>query len=245
MALDLSRRYPLMAITQNGGPMTHEEQAARLCAAGVRWVQLRQKDAPREQWLATAREVVSVCRAHGAICIVNDSVDIALEAGADGVHLGRTDLDWREARRRVGNERILGGTVNYTWEAEKAARAGCLDYVGVGPLRFTRTKKELAPLQGFDGIRTLISLLDGIPAWAIGGIEVADLAAVRSLGAAGTAVCSALLRKGTVNENVRGFLDAWPFPNFERGAGEGDKLAPVGGQTAAGGPMTGAMASSQ
>jgi thiamine-phosphate pyrophosphorylase len=209
MALKPDRRHPLMAITQSGGPLGHVEQASRLCGAGVKWIQLRMKDAPRELWLETAREVAAICRAHGTVCIVNDSVDIALDAGADGAHLGRTDLDWVEARKRLGPDRILGGTVNYTHEAEKAVRAGCLDYVGIGPLRFTRTKRELAPLQGFDGIRGLLSILGDIPAWAIGGIEVADVAPLRSLGAAGTAVCSALLRGGTIDDNVRAFLEAW------------------------------------
>jgi len=209
MALAPARRFPLMSITQNGVAMGHAEQAARLCAAGVRWVQLRMKETPREEWLATARAVAATCRDHDAICIINDSVEIALEAGADGVHLGRTDLDWREARRRLGPERILGGTVNYGWEAERAVSAGCLDYVGVGPLRFTRTKKELAPLQGIDGIHALVKTLNGIPAWAIGGIEIADVAPLRALGVAGVAVCSALLRDGRVDENVRAFLDQW------------------------------------
>jgi thiamine-phosphate pyrophosphorylase len=146
------------------------------------------------------------------VCIINDSVDIALEAGADGAHLGRTDLDWKDARQRLGPDRILGGTVNYIWEAEKAAEAGCLDYVGVGPLRFTRTKKELAPLQGYDGIRGLLAILGDIPAWAIGGIEVADVRPLRELGVTGVAVCSALLRDDRIDENVRAFLDAWPNP---------------------------------
>lgn len=210
MALDPSRRHPLMAITQHGSPVPPAEQASRLCAAGVRWIQLRMKDAPRGLWLETARRVASICREHGAVCIVNDSVEIALEAGADGAHLGRTDLDWAEARRRLGPDRILGGTVNYTHEADKAARAGCLDYVGVGPVRFTRTKKELAPLQGFDGVAALIARVDPIPAWAIGGLEAEDLPRLRSLGAAGAAVCSAFWREDALERNVRRFLEAWP-----------------------------------
>jgi thiamine-phosphate pyrophosphorylase len=212
MALDPSRRFPLMAITQDGVALGHAEQVRRLCAAGVRWVQLRMKDAPRDAWLATARTAVAHCRAHGAICIVNDSVDIALAAGADGVHLGRLDLEWREARRRLGPDRILGGTVNYDADAQRAVAAGCLDYVGVGPLRFTRTKKELAPLRGFDGIRALVVQLGGIPAWGIGGVEVADVPLLRAQGVAGTAVCSALLRDDRIDENVRAFLHAWPLP---------------------------------
>jgi thiamine-phosphate pyrophosphorylase len=220
MALDPSRRHPLMAITQNGVDLGHAEQVRRLCAAGVRWVQLRMKDAPRAEWLAAAHEAVAACRAHGAVCIINDSVEIALESGADGVHLGRLDLEWREARRRLGPERILGGTINYDADAARAVAAGCLDYVGVGPLRFTRTKKELAPLRGFDGIRALVALLPGLPAWAIGGVEVADVAPLRALGVAGTAVCSALLRGGAVNENVAAFQAAWP-------AGAPSALAPA------------------
>ena len=155
-----------MAITQDGGPMPHAEQAARLCAAGVRFLQLRMKDVARAEWLATAREVAAICRANGALCIINDSVEIALEVGADGAHLGQKDMDWGEARRRLGPGLILGGTVNRLHEAEKAVRAGCLDYVGIGPLRFTRTKKELAPLQGYEGLRGLLGVLGEIPAWA-------------------------------------------------------------------------------
>lgn len=210
MALAPSRRLPLMAITQHGSPRPHAEQAARLCAAGLRWIQLRMKDAPRDLWLEQARAVARICREHGAVCIINDSVDLALEVGADGAHLGRTDLDWKEARRRLGPDRILGGTVNYAHEAEKAVRAGCMDYVGVGPLRFTRTKRELAPLQGFDGIANLISILGDIPAWAIGGIEASDLPRIQALGAAGAAVCSAFWRDDAVERNVQAFLAAWP-----------------------------------
>jgi len=177
----------------------------------VRFLQLRMKDAARAQWLATAREVAAICRASGAICIINDSIEIALEVGADGAHLGQKDMDWREARRRLGPELILGGTVNRLPEAEKAVLAGCLDYVGIGPLRFTKTKKELAPLQGYEGLRGLLAVLNGIPAWGIGGIEVDDLPIIRAMGAAGTAVCSALLRNDTIDKNVRAFLGAWPF----------------------------------
>ncbi|MEI6589505.1 MAG: thiamine phosphate synthase [Verrucomicrobiota bacterium] len=209
MALSISQRYPLMAITQHGGPLAQEEQVKKLCAAGVKWIQLRMKDAPYQQWLDTARIAAKICKDHGTIFIVNDNVQIALEVDANGVHLGRTDLEWREARRLIGPDKILGGTVNYIHEAEKAAKAGCMDYVGVGPLRFTRTKKELAPLQGYDGIRQLIQNLGSIPAWAIGGIEVSDVPLCRDLGAAGTAVCSALLRNDTVKENVAAFLKAW------------------------------------
>lgn len=198
-----------MCLTLDGLPLAPAEQADRLCAAGARWIQLRMKQASPDAWLATARAVVAVCHAHGAVCIVNDSVPIALAAGADGVHLGSLDLAWREARRCLGPEWILGGTVNNPADAARARTAGCLDYVGVGPLRFTASKQTLAPVLGLAGVGDLIAALGDLPAWVIGGVEPADLPALRALGAAGVAVSSALFRDGRLAENVRSFDDAW------------------------------------
>jgi thiamine-phosphate pyrophosphorylase len=201
--------FPVMCLTQDGRPLTHAGQAARLCAAGARWIQLRVKNAAPDAWLAIAREVVAICHAHGAICIVNDSVDIALAAGADGVHLGKLDLDWRAARSRLGPLCLIGGTVNNAEEADGALAAGCLDYIGVGPLRFTATKQKLSPVLGLDGVIALIVRLDGLPAWVIGGVETTDLPSLRAVGAAGVAVSSALFRQDKIEENYRAFAVAW------------------------------------
>ena len=209
MSLDIAQRHPLMCLTQDALPLSHEEQARRLCAAGARWIQLRMKNAERARWLATARVVVTICRAQGAVCVINDDVEIAIASDAHGVHLGKRDLGWREARRRLGPEKILGGTVNDVIDASHAMAADCLDYVGVGPWRFTSNKKNLAPVLGPDGVRALVAQLDGLPAWAIGGIEAADLAAVRASGATGAAFSTALFRDGRVEDNVRGLAAAW------------------------------------
>jgi thiamine-phosphate pyrophosphorylase len=199
-------RFPVMAIVQDA------EQAERLCAAGALWIQLRVKNAAHDAWLELARKTVAVCRAHGAVCIINDSVEIARAVDADGVHLGANDPGWREARARLGPDRLIGGTVNDDADADRALATGCLDYVGVGPLRFTATKEKLAPLLGFDGVRALLSRLDGLPAWVIGGVEPADLPALRSMGAAGAAVSSALFRDGRPEKNLHTFLAAWNSP---------------------------------
>jgi thiamine-phosphate pyrophosphorylase len=198
-----------MCLTQDGLALSHVDQAERLCAAGARWIQLRMKDAPVDVWLEAAKEIVSHCRSYGALCIINDSVDIALESGADGVHLGSNDGDWLEARRRIGAERILGGTVNTREDAERAVRAGCLDYVGVGPWRFTGSKKRLAPVLGAQGVADVVGVLGGIPAWAIGGIVAEDLAEVRLAGAAGAAVGGALYRELCIEDNFRRLDEAW------------------------------------
>lgn len=209
-------KTPLMCLTQEGLSISPVEQVSRLCAAGARWIQLRLKQVDAATWLATAREVVSICRSHGAVSIINDNVDVALAVGADGVHLGKLDLGWKEARARLGPDRILGGTVNDAGDVARVKAAGCLDYVGVGPLRFTTTKQKLAPVLGVAGIRELVAQLDGLPAWAIGGVVADDLPALREAGAAGVAVTGALFREGRVEANFRALEAAWSEMNFHR-----------------------------
>jgi thiamine-phosphate pyrophosphorylase len=209
MPLDPAVQFPVMCLTFDGAGMSHAEQAARLCAAGARWIQLRMKGAEKTAWVREANAAADVCRASGAILIVNDSVDVALESDADGVHLGSLDEEWVSARKRLGPGKIVGGTVNNTADARRAVRSGCLDYVGVGPLRFTATKEGLAPVLGLEGIRTLVAELDGLPSWAIGGVEASDLESLRLAGVQGAAVSSALFRGGRLEENLGAFLRAW------------------------------------
>jgi thiamine-phosphate pyrophosphorylase len=210
MPLDPQSRFPVMCLTQDGTGVPHAEQAARLCGAGARWIQLRMKAVTPDRWLDEARAAVEVCHVHGAVVIVNDSVDIALASGADGAHIGGLDGEWSKAREALGPDRILGGTVNDSADAARAAASGCLDYAGVGPLRFTSTKAKLAPVLGFAGVRKLVAQLGEIPAWVIGGITLEDLPGIRESGAAGVAVSSSVHRGGKLEENVRAFLAAWP-----------------------------------
>jgi thiamine-phosphate pyrophosphorylase len=210
MPLDPQRSFPVMCLTQDGLGIAHAEQAARLCRAGARWIQLRMKGAEPGAWLEEARAATKACRRSGAVLIVNDSVDIALACGADGVHLGNLDGAWSEARRRLGSGRILGGTVNTDEDAHRAAASGCLDYAGVGPLRFTATKRNLSPVLGLEGVRRLIAGLGGLPAWVVGGVGPEDLPGLWSAGACGVAVSSALHRGGRLEENFRAILAAWP-----------------------------------
>jgi thiamine-phosphate pyrophosphorylase len=209
MPLDSAQRPPVMCLTHDGLPLSPVAQAEQLCAAGARWIQLRMKSAAPEAWLSTARAVVAVCRAHEARCIINDSVAIALAAGADGVHLGSSDLAWRAARNQLGPRKILGGTVNNLADATRARAAGCLDYVGIGPLRFTATKQKLAPVLGLAGITALLPTLGELPAWAIGGVQPGDLPALRHAGVAGVAVSSSLFSNHSVSANYAAFATAW------------------------------------
>jgi thiamine-phosphate pyrophosphorylase len=209
MPLDPRRQFPVMCLTQDGIGTAHARQVEELCAAGARWIQLRMKGAPRAAWLSEARAAAAACRRHGALLIVNDDIEVARESNADGVHLGSLDADWREARRLLGPALIIGGTVNNPGDARRAVESGCLDYVGVGPLRFTATKVGLSPVLGMRGVRSLIAELPGIPAWVIGGVEPADLPEIRASGAAGAAVSSFLFRGAGVAANLRALLGAW------------------------------------
>jgi thiamine-phosphate pyrophosphorylase len=209
MPLDPKRQIPVMCLTMDGLAASHSDQAGELCAAGAGWIQLRMKNVSRPAWLTEAKAAASACRRHGAVLVVNDSVDVALESGADGVHLGSLDADWRGARRTLGPSFIIGGTVNNPGDARRAVESGCLDYVGVGPLRFTSTKVGLSPVIGIGGVRELIAELPGLPAWVIGGVEPADMPEIRAAGAAGAAVSSFLYRGAGVAENLRALLGAW------------------------------------
>jgi thiamine-phosphate pyrophosphorylase len=212
MPLDPRRHFPVMCLTQDGIGIPHSVQAARLCAAGATWIQLRMKDAGEAAWLAEANACAETCHAHGAILVVNDSVDIADKSGADGVHLGKLDSDWHETRRIMGPSFIIGGTVNNSDDARRAVASGCLDYAGVGPLRFTATKRALSPVTGIEGVSRLVAELAGLPAWIIGGVVPADMPAIREAGAAGAAVSSFLFRGGSIEQNYRELLESWRQP---------------------------------
>ncbi len=209
MPLDPDYFPPVMALTMDGLPLSHTEQARALVGAGASWIQLRMKNAAPDAWLATAREVVGICHGAGVLCTINDSVDIAIASDADGVHLGSLDEAWIAARARLGADKILGGTVNNAEDARRAAASHVLDYVGIGPFRFTTTKQKLAPVLGLEGIAALLPLLDGLPAWAIGGVQPTDLPALRRAHLAGVAVSSVLYANNQIAANYSAFTSAW------------------------------------
>lgn len=209
MPLKREQLHPLMCLTQDGLTESHLEQATRLLIAGARWIQVRMKNVGSRERLETAVAVVAVCRDYGAVCIVNDDVALAVAAGAHGVHLGKLDGTWSEARNAIGRGMILGGTINNGDDAQRALAADCLDYAGIGPWRFTTTKQNLSPVLGPQGVAALVAQLDGIPAWAIGGITAADLPDVKASGAVGAAVTSALYRGGRVQDNFHELNAAW------------------------------------
>lgn len=198
-----------MCLTTDGIDQSHTDQVKALCSAGVEWVQLRAKEISDETLEPLAFECLIRCREIGARFILNDRLELALKIGADGVHLGKNDTPWIEAREQAGSEVIIGGTVNSLEDAKRAIASGALDYVGVGPFKYTQTKQNLAPILTQSDWRCILNALGDLPAYAIGGIEANDLSSVHSLGVKGAAVCSVLYRAPGVSENYHNLLKAY------------------------------------
>ena len=154
-------------------------------------------------------EVEALCRRYGATFILDDHVEWVDVLHADGVHLGKSDMPIDEARRLLGQDRIIGGTAN-TLEGVMLHAARGADYIGCGPFRFTTTKEKLAPTLGLEGYRRI---LDGmkkkgisLPLIAIGGITKEDIPALMETGVDGIALSGTILRAGSPTEETRNIL---------------------------------------
>ena len=158
---------------------------------GVSVVQLREKSCSSAEFLQLARRLLAITRPAHVPLIINDRVDIALAAGAEGVHIGQEDLPYPEVRRLVGEEVIVGLSVENAEQAERANGWLDLDYIGASPIYLTTTKPELSSALGVDGLRK-IKEISKHPVIAIGGINKSNAAEVRGAGADGVAVVSAI-----------------------------------------------------
>lgn len=158
---------------------------------GVTCVQLREKSCGTREFLEEARAVKAVLAGTGVPLIINDRLDVALAAGADGVHLGQRDMPLAEARRLAPSGWIIGVSAESVADAVQAEREGA-DYVGASPVFATPTKTDTAPPLGLDGLRAVCAAVK-IPVVAIGGIHAGNAHAVRAAGAAGLAVVSAIV----------------------------------------------------
>jgi thiamine-phosphate pyrophosphorylase len=180
-------------LTQDHPVLTHSQLADLACLGGVEWVQLRVKNQSPDALKITALATQEVCKKHGARFIINDHVHLAKEIGADGVHLGKTDMEVEEARSLLGENAIIGTTANTLQEAERITHTSA-DYIGLGPFRFTLTKEKLSPVLGIEAIQAIALKMvsSGIPIIAIGGIRLEDIEGVFSTGVHGFALSSAV-----------------------------------------------------
>lgn len=158
-------------------------------AQGPVAVQIRVKSSARAAY-ELALAALPLCRAAGALCIIDDHVDVALAAGADGVHVGAADLPVAVARRLLGPSAVIGGTCRDFAGIEAAMGEGAT-YVGVGPTYSTSTKDGLPPPLGPAFVSSLASAFPDTPVIAIGGITVARVAELRTYGVAAVSAIAA------------------------------------------------------
>ncbi len=201
----------LQYITQEVEGKTHVQLAEEACAAGADWVQLRLKNKSLSEWKEIALETQLVCRKYKAKFIINDNVALAKEVGADGVHLGKEDISTAEARKILGDEFIIGGTAN-TFEDIKMHAAAGVNYIGLGPFRFTSTKDRLSPILGVEGYKSIIEKCKAenmrIPVVAIGGITVGDISEIMETGIYGIAVASEITYAENKVDRVKELIKA-------------------------------------
>jgi thiamine-phosphate diphosphorylase len=205
MAPNLAALLRLTLVTDDalvaGRDLSELAQAAE--RGGVTAIQLRLKRASPRELFETAR---ALGRAARVPVLVNDRLDVALAAGAAGVHLGPDDVPAELARRIAPPGFVVGASVGGAGEAELARAA---DYWGVGPWRATGTKTDAGEALGPDGFGRIVGLARGIPCVAIGGVRPEDAGAVRAAGGAGLAVVSGILAAGDVQAAARRYAEAW------------------------------------
>ncbi|MDR9438151.1 MAG: thiamine phosphate synthase [Halomonas sp.] len=188
MPLDLS----LYLITDRGlcAGQGLVETVMAAVRGGVTIVQLRDKYASDAELIDQARQLKAALAGTGVPLIINDRLEVALAAGADGLHIGQDDGDVAKARAALGPETILGLSVQ-THAQLACLDPGALDYLGLGPVFATPSKHDHAAPLGFEGLASLVAA-SPLPAVAIGGLKAEHVAATRDAGARGLAVISAI-----------------------------------------------------
>lgn len=194
----------LYALTDASAPGSHVEQVREYADAGVRIIQVRDKLASSRALYETVVAALEITRPRGVRLIVNDRVDVALAAGADGVHVGQDDLPAGSAREILGPLAIIGISTHSL--AQAAAAAGLpVDYVAIGPVFATSTKANPDPVVGLEGLRAVRAAVT-TPLVAIGGITLEKAPDVFAAGADSVAVVSDLRAGASVSERVRAYL---------------------------------------
>ncbi len=180
------------------------EAAELAIAGGADCIQLREKDLESGELLRRAKQLVELCKTKRVLCVINDRPDIALLAGADGVHVGQGDLPAREARKLLGHNKIVGVSTHDIAHARQAVLDGA-DYVGVGPVFRSSTKpREILP--GLDFAKQVVAEIK-LPAVAIAGITLENVDQVLATGVQAIAVTAAVVGAKDITAAARAFKE--------------------------------------
>ncbi len=208
-AKPLPVELPLQYITAPKAGTTLCEQIEAACRGGMRWIQLRMKNATTAEIIQEGRLAKEICRRYNALFIVNDNVQAARQLDADGVHLGKEDMNPLEARQMLGPGKIIGATCN-TWEDIVLRQSQQVDYIGLGPFTFTTTKEKLSPVLGLDGYRNLLKRMRehriSIPVFAIGGITETDIPELMQTGIQGIALSGLIKNSESISDKTQEIL---------------------------------------
>lgn len=192
-----SNNYRMQFITHHNEKYSYVDSARIALEGGCRWIQLRMKDANDTLMEETALIIQKMCKDCGATFIIDDNVTLTKKINADGVHLGKNDMPIAEARKILGNKFIIGGTINSFDDILHHLQGAIPDYFGCGPFRFTSTKKNLAPILGYEGYKNILTKMRenniNIPLIAIGGICKDDISKLLDCDINGIALSSSIL----------------------------------------------------
>ena len=209
----------LQFITHYTEKCSYIDSAKIALEGGCRWIQLRMKDVSETILEHHALIIQEMCKEYGATFIIDDNVFLAKKINADGVHLGKNDMPITEARRILGDDFIIGATVNIFEDILKITNSlsstansqrPMVNYFGCGPFRFTQTKQKLSPILGIEGYKEIVKKkleqnID-IPIIAIGGIANADIPHILETGIDGIALSSSILRAENPIEEMKNIV---------------------------------------
>ena len=185
---------------------SHMEITRLAIAGGADTIQYRQKSGSTREMIEIARNMKQLCSEAGVTFIVNDRLDVAIAAEADGVHLGQDDFPIPMARELLGEGRIIGGSAATLDEARKCLSEGA-DYVGFGPVYPTSSKDDAGPVSGIDILKQVVEIIP-LPIIAIGGVGAENIPDVMRAGAHGIAVISAVCCQDDPEEATRSLYQA-------------------------------------
>ena len=200
--MQIPRLYPIIDLEVSLHPL--EFLIGEFAAAGLTWVQLRDKKANSRQLFANAQRLVELARRHGLTAIVNDRTDIAWLSDADGVHVGREDLPVEHARKIVGPKKIVGHSTHNLAQAMEAEQSSA-DYIAIGPVFATTSKVNPDPIVPLEELREIRSRVRK-PIVAIGGITSQNATQLFDIGLDSVAVIRDLVTASDIRAKIGQFL---------------------------------------
>lgn len=191
MKLNPNTKFYLIIGSENCTHHSLTDIVAMGIAHGVNLVQLREKNASTEEFVQIGKKIQPLLHAKNIPLIINDDIKAAKILNADGVHVGQHDTAYQIARDCLGSNKIIGLSIENAAQVATIKKYNDLDYIGVGPIFSTNTKKDAAPALGTNGLKAICQLTD-VPIFAIGGIDLSNIDDVMQTGIQGAAIVSAI-----------------------------------------------------